>query len=296
MTDEPTSEQPAAAAPRRRPPSRPATSKAAGSGRPSESGDVTDSAAVPTAPTVEPRRAPRSGSSTTGGTPRPARPKADTRSTQQLPTTPTPDPVRGGGTSLFDALDRLEPLEPRGPFEIPDIVPGEAGARPAAEAARVVERPAVDQTGPVVIGRRRPRVRRVTRVVRHIDTWSVFKVAAVFSLFLYVVLLTAGVLLWKVAENTGTIDNVERFFESFGWETFDLKGAEVYHNAWIAGLFLAVGLTGLAVLAATLFNLITDLVGGVRVSVLEEEVVATDLGRPRSRAAELFDRFTSGFR
>jgi hypothetical protein len=37
-----------------------------------------------------------------------------------------------------------------------------------------------------------------------------------------------------------------------------------------------VGLTGLAVLLATLFNLITDLVGGIRVSVLEEEVVARE--------------------
>ena len=30
---------------------------------------------------------------------------------------------------------------------------------------------------PVIVPRHRPRVRRVTRVVRHIDTWSVFKIA-----------------------------------------------------------------------------------------------------------------------
>jgi hypothetical protein len=129
---------------------------------------------------------------------------------------------------------------------------------------------------PVVRPRRRPRVRRVTRVVRHVDSWSVFKVALVFNLFLYAVCLTAGVLLWQVAQNTGTVDNIERFFESFGWERFELKGGEIYHNAWIAGLFVVVGFTGLAVLMATLFNLITDLVGGIRVSVLEEEVVARD--------------------
>jgi hypothetical protein len=116
----------------------------------------------------------------------------------------------------------------------------------------------------------------VTRVVRHVDTWSVFKVALVFNLFLYAVCLTAGVMLWQVAQNTGTVDNVERFFESFGWQTFELHGGEIYHNAWVAGLFAVVGLTGLAVLTATLFNLITDLVGGIRVSVLEEEVVARD--------------------
>ena len=120
---------------------------------------------------------------------------------------------------------------------------------------------------------RRPRVRKVTRVVRHIDPWSTFKVSLVFSIVLYGVLLTAGVLLWNVASNTGTIDNVERWFTQFGWESYELKGGEIFHNAWIAGLFGVVGLTGLGVLSATLFNLISDMVGGVRVTVLEEEVI-----------------------
>ncbi len=128
---------------------------------------------------------------------------------------------------------------------------------------------------PLTVRRRsRPRVRRVTRVIRHVDTWSVFKVALIFNVFLYVVCLTAGVLLWQVAQSTGTVDNVQKFFEGFGWEKFELKGGEIFHELWIAGLFVVVALTGFAVLLATLFNLITDLVGGIRVSVLEEEVVA----------------------
>jgi Transmembrane domain of unknown function (DUF3566) len=125
---------------------------------------------------------------------------------------------------------------------------------------------------PRVVGRR-PRVRKVTRVVRHVDPWSVFKIAVVFNLVLYAVALTSGVLLWNVAYATGTIDNLERFFESFGWSEFEFNGGEIFHSAWIAGLFGVVGLTGAAVLGATLFNLITDLVGGVRLTVLEEEVV-----------------------
>ena len=125
---------------------------------------------------------------------------------------------------------------------------------------------------PRMLGRK-PRVRRVTRVVRHVDPWSVFKIALVADLVLYLIVLTAGVLLWNVAYATGTVDNVERFFESFGWSSFDFNGGEIYHSAWIGGLFLVVGLTGLAVLLATLFNLITDLVGGMRFTVLEEEVV-----------------------
>ena len=144
---------------------------------------------------------------------------------------------------------------------------------------------------PVADSDGRRRVRKVTRVIRQVDTWSVFKVALVFHLFLYVTLLTAGVLLWKVAQNTGTVDNVQRFFESFGWKSFTLHGGAIYHQAWVLGLFVVVGLTGLAVLGATLFNLITDLVGGVRVTVLEEEVQAL-ADSPRSPLARLkvFDR------
>jgi hypothetical protein len=125
---------------------------------------------------------------------------------------------------------------------------------------------------PRILGRK-PRVRRVTRVVRHVDPWSVFKIALIASLVLYLIVLTAGVLLWNVAHATGTVGNVERFFESFGWSSFEFNGGEIYHNAWIGGLFGVIGLTGLAVLLAALFNLITDLVGGLRFTVLEEEVV-----------------------
>ena len=127
---------------------------------------------------------------------------------------------------------------------------------------------------PRMLGRK-PRVRRVTRVVRHVDPWSVFKIAIIANLLIYVIVLVAGVLLWNVAYATGTVDNVERFFESFGWSSFEFNGGEIYHSAWTGGLFLVIGFTGLAVLAATMFNLITDLVGGMRFTVLEEEVVET---------------------
>jgi hypothetical protein len=147
---------------------------------------------------------------------------------------------------------------------------------------------------PIAFQRGKPRVRRVTRVVRHIDPWSVFKVALVFNTILFLTCLTSGVLLWNVANATGTVDNVENFFEQFGWSSFEFNGGELYHNAWIAGLFVAIGLTGFAVLLATLFNLITDLVGGVRVSVLEEEVIARSSTTIKSRLARLSELDEAG--
>jgi hypothetical protein len=120
----------------------------------------------------------------------------------------------------------------------------------------------------------RRRVRRVTRVIRDVDAWSVFKVGLVFHAALYLVVLITGVLLWNVGSATGTIDNVEQFMESFGWDSFVFKGGSMFQGFAVLGIFgIALG-TGIWVLAAVVFNLITELVGGIRVTVLEEEVVA----------------------
>ena len=127
-------------------------------------------------------------------------------------------------------------------------------------------------SSPPVSGTPKPRVRRVSRVIRDIDPWSVFKVGLAFHLVCYFVALISLVLLWNVAQSTGTLDNVENFLESFGWQTFKFDGSQLFANLSILGLFGVVLGTGLWVLLATIFNLITDLVGGVRVTVLEEEV------------------------
>jgi hypothetical protein len=218
----------------------------------------------------------------------------------------------------LDRFWRVDDDEPAGsndePYDLPEIVPAtvEAEAEPEPEPEpeqqpRLVARttptpppppapaepawrayvPAVTTatvSPPVVDLRapgRRPRVRRVTRVVRHVDPWSVFKIGLIFSLVAYVSMLTSGVLLWRVADATGTIDNVERWFLQFGWETFEFKGGEIFHNAWIIGMFGVVAMTGGLVLLATLFNLISDIVGGIRVTVLEEEVVERTLSSSR---------------
>ena len=124
---------------------------------------------------------------------------------------------------------------------------------------------------------RAPRVRRVTRVIREIDPWSAFKVGLAFHLVVYFTVLIASVLLWSVASATGTIDNIERFLMSFGWESFQFHGWTLFMNEALLGLLLVALLTIVWVLGATMFNLITDLVGGIRVSVLEEEVLVSSV-------------------
>ncbi len=121
----------------------------------------------------------------------------------------------------------------------------------------------------------RPRMRRVVRILREIDVWSVFKVALVVHAACVIVAMLTLTLLWSVASASGTIDNVENFLESFGWDTFTFRGADLFIN--VAGVLVLLGVlgTGVWVIAAVVFNLVTELVGGIRVTVLEEEVVLT---------------------
>jgi hypothetical protein len=182
----------------------------------------------------------------------------------------SPTPATGTPLSFRPTSFRSRATPSTIPLTRVGQAPAPYDASAEADGGRIADRPA-DRPRQARLPRR-PRVRKVSRVVRSVDAWSVFKVSLVFYLAAYVVVLVAGVLLWNVAYTTGTVDNISSFFESFGWERFEFKGGEIFHNAWIIGLFFVAGLTGMNVVLATLYNLITDLVGGVRVTVLEEEV------------------------
>ena len=128
------------------------------------------------------------------------------------------------------------------------------------------------------------RVRRVKRVVRRVNAWSVLKVSLLFNLCLYVVVMVAGVLLWSAGRATGAIESVEGFVESlFSYETFRFEADMIFRAGVLGGGVVALFLTGLSVLGVLLFNLISDLVGGIRVTVLEED--APRPPEPRSRRA-----------
>lgn len=118
----------------------------------------------------------------------------------------------------------------------------------------------------------RLRARKVRRVIRHVDPWSVLKLSLLFYLCLFLVVMVAGVLLWSLASSAGTIHDVEGFIKDLGaFDTFTFEGTQIFRACVLGGLVLVVAGTGFNVLLALLFNLISDLVGGIRVTVIEEE-------------------------
>ena len=115
------------------------------------------------------------------------------------------------------------------------------------------------------------RARKVKRIVRRLDAWSVLKVAFIFNLCAYIVSMVAGVVLWRVADGAGVIENVESFIEDLGaFETYRFEPDLIFEAYALGGAVLAVLATGLIALGAVLFNLISDLVGGIRMTVIEE--------------------------
>ena len=113
--------------------------------------------------------------------------------------------------------------------------------------------------------------RRVRRVIRRIDTWSVLKVSSFFFFTFMLVLLLAGVLLWAAGSVLGAVDGVERFMQAIGFEDFRFVGGQLLRGFAAAGLVVVVLGTGFSVLVSVVYNLISDMVGGIQLTVLEEE-------------------------
>lgn len=117
-----------------------------------------------------------------------------------------------------------------------------------------------------------PRARRVRRVVRKIDGWTVLKVSILFYASLLLVVLVAGMVLWVVASVTGVMHNIDTFIAKlFALQSFHFRVAQVLQGTLAGGAVLVVLGTVLNVVMAVLYNLISDVVGGVEISVLEEE-------------------------
>ena len=122
--------------------------------------------------------------------------------------------------------------------------------------------------------KRRVQARKVRRVVRHVDPWSVLTFSVLFHLCVFAALLLASVLVWNAAEAAGTIENMETFITDLGdYESFEIKGDVVFKSAVAIAGILTLASSVLLVLLTVVFNLISDLVGGIRLTVIEEETV-----------------------
>lgn len=93
-------------------------------------------------------------------------------------------------------------------------------------------------------------------------------------------MLVAGLVLWAAATATGLRENIEKFIgDLIASDDFRILGPTMLRASILGGLVLVVLGTGANVLFAVLYNLISDVIGGITV-VFEERPT-----RRRQRAA-----------
>lgn len=191
---------------------------------------------------------------------------------------------------------------------------------------------AVTATVPATSGR--VRARKVRRIVRHIEPWSVLKISMLFYAALFLIVCVASALLWGAARTSGTVENVESFITSVGGfgncepidgsapvtttvppavepdgpvdqidpgdteeidpepgdtgiaspsddedcregeelvGEFRFEDGRIFQAFTLGGIVLVLAGTAANVVMVLLFNLMSDLTGGVRLTVLEED-------------------------
>lgn len=124
-------------------------------------------------------------------------------------------------------------------------------------------------------------VQRVRRVIRKIDPWTVFKVSAVFNAILALAFVLGTIIFWSIFVNAGIPDRINEMAQLVGLEEgINLDGVVYFRIVALLAVIGTVLLTGFMTLAAVVYNLITDLVGGIEFITLEEST-ASQATRPK---------------
>lgn len=117
-------------------------------------------------------------------------------------------------------------------------------------------------------------VRRVRRIIRKIDPWTALKVSSVVWAVLGLALVLGGIIFWSVLERAGIPQRITEFMVEItlldeGAQPF--ANVEQFFRVMIFGTVVWwVTMTGATVAGAIVYNLVSDVVGGLELVVLEE--------------------------
>ena len=168
--------------------------------------------------------------------------------------TATESPAQPAQEALIE--DRTAPTEP---VQDVGVLPSDGTRRPPAAVSRREMR------------RARPAPRSSRVVLKRLDPFSVLKVSLLFYLSMFLILPIAAVLLWGAAESIGVVENFESFMDSIGFTDFTFEAPQLLRGAGLGGAVLVLAGTFGNVVMAVLYNLISDVVGGIKVTLGEDD-------------------------
>lgn len=119
-----------------------------------------------------------------------------------------------------------------------------------------------------------PTTRWARRRIHRVEARTVFVVSFLFYLGLFIVLLVAAVVVWEVAVAAGAVHHLQHFAVRIGFSPIGRLGHRLLRAFVFVGLIMVGIGTIVTTIVAIVYNLVSDLTGGVR-------VVVEDQGPPR---------------
>lgn len=117
---------------------------------------------------------------------------------------------------------------------------------------------------------RRGGPRRIRVQVRRISPWSVLKLSLLFYFCLMLVVLLGLGILYAVVDALGILDSISELLNSVGFgPSFQFNGGAIFRAIFFIGLISVVVWSALTVFMVFLYNLISDLVGGIEMTLTE---------------------------
>ena len=131
------------------------------------------------------------------------------------------------------------------------------------------------------------RVNRVRRIIRKVDPWTVLKVTFVLNFVVALTIVLGFSILWVLLINAGVPQGLEDIARRLALldENASLVGnieALFSSVVFLATVYLLTQ-TALATVGAFFYNLVSDLVGGIEVVVLEESYGETPLVKEKDK-------------
>lgn len=240
----------------------------AGAGRPAESGNA-------------PR--PAEGARPTEGANRPAHPQGvDARLNRFIaggsaPARETPSGPPQNAPRETEVLPaRTERPEPTRSENYASELPDLSGPPPRPARAAAAESRPTPPPGRVQVANRKQGPVRASMQIRRIDPWSTLKVSLVLSAALFFVWMIAVAFLYLVLGGMGVWSklnsNVGDLLTSNSGTGGELvSSGTIFGGAALIGLVNIVLLTAMATAGAFIYNLTTDLVGGVEVTLADRD-------------------------
>jgi len=131
------------------------------------------------------------------------------------------------------------------------------------------------------------RVNRVRRIIRKVDPWTVLKVTFVLNFIVALTIVLGFSILWVLLINAGVpqgLEDIARRLALLDDNASLVGNIEALFSSvvFLATVYLLTQ-TALATVGAFFYNLVSDLVGGIEVVVLEESYGETPLVKEKDK-------------